>query len=271
MKNGVSFEAKKQWADAETCFKYVLQVTTMRDGYGSPTSVPVLKRLVAVTAAQNHVAEAISFQKTVVAFAQNAKIPNPTSVVSAQLDLTKLYFKNEDFAQAAPVMQQSVQLVDAHPTLPATQRREVKQCYATILRKLHRDSEADAIEAELALAQSNITPSKSPAQSKSAVELNPTDDPMSIMPPGLPPEPSPESTPNVSPKPTTNGAAGAVATGSTQGAAADTVAPQPATNNLGDSVVPTSASGQAPDKAPDREPRSSAPEDTTKNGDAGQQ
>ncbi|MBK9205917.1 MAG: hypothetical protein IPL73_26580 [Candidatus Obscuribacter sp.] len=70
LKLGTEYEAKKDWAAAEKCFKYVLQVVNRRDGPGSPNGLPALKHLVKINVAQNKIDDAIGLQKTVVAFTQ---------------------------------------------------------------------------------------------------------------------------------------------------------------------------------------------------------
>ncbi len=148
MQLGCQLEAKQKWTDAERSFKYVLQVVSRRDGPGSAKSIPALEHLVSVTKAQNKLNDAIGFQETVVAFKKAATVPNFNEVVKAQNTLSQLLIQNNDYANAEPVLSQAVAQCNAHPTLPQQQRHDTRVLYAQVLRKLHKDAEADSIDAE---------------------------------------------------------------------------------------------------------------------------
>jgi hypothetical protein len=150
MKAGCQFEAAKQWGNAEKSFKYVLQVVAARDGPGSNKGVPALKHLVAVSQAQNKLDEAIGFQKTVVSFTKRASIINPAAVINEQCNLSNLYVQYGDYGAAEPVLKEAVTFCDAHPSLSVQQQRATRLSYAQVLRQMHRDSEAEAIESPLA-------------------------------------------------------------------------------------------------------------------------
>ncbi len=152
MAAGCRFEAQKNWQNAERSFTYVLQLVARLDGPGSPKSVPALKHLVTVTAAQNKLDEAIGFQKTVLSFSQQGK--DPRAINSAQIDLAGLFIKKEDYVSAEPVCSQAVQTVDAK--IPVSQRRIALNTYAKVLRKLHKDSEATAVEAEALATEAKL-------------------------------------------------------------------------------------------------------------------
>lgn len=148
MKLGAKFEAAKQWDYAEKAYKYVLQVVAKRDGPGSVKSVPALEHLVAVKKAQNHVDEAIDFQETVLRFTKSAKIPSAPAVANAQINLGNLYLMKEDYASAEPLLRESVAYYDAHPALHANRRKAVLKSFGQTLRKLHKDAEADSVDAK---------------------------------------------------------------------------------------------------------------------------
>jgi len=147
MQLGCQYEAKKQWENAEKSFMCVLQFIARRDGPGSEKSVPALKHLVTVTKAQDKLADAISYQKTVVAFTKAARVPDYQTLVDQQVNLSNLFIQRQDYAGAEPVLREAVTVYDAHPSLPGKQRRATRASYAKLLRKLHKDSEAEAIEA----------------------------------------------------------------------------------------------------------------------------
>src|SRR5271156_3175871 len=77
MKQGCEFEAKKEWAEAEKCFRYCLQISSMYDGPGSPKMIPTLQHLVTAKVGQNELNDAIGFQQRIVSFAKLDKIPDP--------------------------------------------------------------------------------------------------------------------------------------------------------------------------------------------------
>lgn len=147
MKYGCQLEAQKNWADAERSFRYVLQVISRRDGPGSVKSVPALQHLVSVTKAQKKLDDAINFQETVLAFKKAAPIPDPNEVVNAQSRLSDLFIQNNDYKGAASVLHQSVSYYNSHPSLPRQNKQAALASYAQVLRKLHKDEEAESVEA----------------------------------------------------------------------------------------------------------------------------
>lgn len=150
LKLGTEYEAKKDWAAAEKCFKYVLQVVNRRDGPGSPNGLPALKHLVKINVAQNKIDDAIGLQKTVVAFTQAAKKADPQAVIKSKLDLSNLFIQKGDYASAEPVLQQSVTTCSTAPATSCTNERRVTlRTYSQVLRKLKKDSEADNVDATL--------------------------------------------------------------------------------------------------------------------------
>jgi hypothetical protein len=148
MQYGCKLETQKKWADAERSFRYVLQIIARRDGPGSVKSVPTLEHLVTVTKAQNKLSDAINFQDTVLAFKQAVNPPKPNEVVGAQQALANLLEQNNDYNQAASVWRESISYYSAHPSLPRQDKLITKSSYIRVLRKLHRDEEADDLEAE---------------------------------------------------------------------------------------------------------------------------
>jgi hypothetical protein len=147
---GTKYEAKKDWAAAEKCYAYVLQVVNRRDGPGSANGLPALKHLVSVNLAQNKIPEAIGFQKTVVAFTERAKQADPRQVLQSKLDLSRLFIKQNDYSNAEPYLQQSVAITQNDTTIPIAQRKTTLKTYSTVLRKLKKTTEAEAIESKLA-------------------------------------------------------------------------------------------------------------------------
>lgn len=147
---GTKYEAKKEWASAEKCYAYVLQVVNRRDGPGSANGLPALKHLVSVNVAQNKIPEAIGFQRTVVAFTEHAKKLDPQALVQTKLDLSRLFIKQNDYSSAEPYLQQSVAITQKETAIPRAQRKITLKTYSTVLRKLKKTTEAEAIEAALA-------------------------------------------------------------------------------------------------------------------------
>jgi len=144
---GCQFEIKKQWENAEKSFRYVLQVVALRDGPGSAKSVPALQHLVTISKAENKLDDAISYQKTVLAFAKTATIPNHMAVLNASINLSNLFMQKEDYANAESVLGDSVTLLNANPSLPDKERGHVCESYINVLHKLHKDIEIPTIVA----------------------------------------------------------------------------------------------------------------------------
>jgi hypothetical protein len=124
----------------------VLQLTAQRDGPGSVKTVPVLEHLVTVSKAQNNLSDAIGYQSTLLDFAKAASIPEPGSVINAQIALSNLYLQQDDYHSAAAVLHDSYKLSAANPSLAPEKRRVVIAAYGKVLRQLHREKEADAVE-----------------------------------------------------------------------------------------------------------------------------
>lgn len=144
-KLGCELESKKRWSDAQKSFTYVLKVVALRDGPGSPKSVPALQHLVTISKQQGNLVEAIDFQKTILAFSKSAKVPDPQAVLRSQVDLSNLFIVKNDYTSAEPVLRDA--LASNSPFIPREKRRAAVTTYAKVLRKLHRDAEADALEA----------------------------------------------------------------------------------------------------------------------------
>jgi hypothetical protein len=125
-------------------------VVNRRDGPGSANGLPALKHLVSVNVAQNKIPEAIGFQRTVVAFTERAKKLDPQALVQTKLDLSNLFIKQNDYSSAEPYLQQSVVITQKETTIPRAQRKTTLKTYSTVLRKLKKTTEAEAIEATLA-------------------------------------------------------------------------------------------------------------------------
>jgi tetratricopeptide (TPR) repeat protein len=172
MKLGCQFEAAKQWDNAEKSFKYVLQVVARRDGPGSAKGVPALQHLVTVAKAENKLAQAASYQETVLAYAKAANMPDTGAITTAQCNLSNLYVQQGDYASAAPVLKEALILYDSYPSLPRAEWRATRESYAKVLRKLHKDPEADALEATEADAQKLDGEQEAASTAKSALKPN---------------------------------------------------------------------------------------------------
>lgn len=170
---GTKLESKKDWAGAEKCYAYVLQVVNRRDGPGSSSGLPALKHLVSVNVAQNKIPQAIGFQKTVVAFTERAKILDPQAILQSKLDLSNLFIKQNDYSSAEPYLQQSVAITQKETAIPRSQRKTTLRTYSTVLRKLKKTTDAEAIEATLAeqVLEDGALASKTPDKTDSKPEL----------------------------------------------------------------------------------------------------
>ncbi|MDP3509997.1 MAG: hypothetical protein Q8T09_18650 [Candidatus Melainabacteria bacterium] len=173
LKLGTKLESKKDWAGAEKCYAYVLQVVNRRDGPGSSSGLPALKHLVSVNVAQNKIPQAIGFQKTVVAFTERAKILDPQAILQSKLDLSKLFIKQNDYSSAEPYLQQSVAITQKETAIPRAQRKTTLRTYSMVLRKLKKTTDAEAIEATLAeqALEDGAVASKTPDKADSKPEL----------------------------------------------------------------------------------------------------
>lgn len=147
---GIKYETKKDYASAEKCFTYVLQVVNRRDGPGSAGGIPALRHLVAIKIAQNKIDDAIGFQKTVTAFTQTVKNANPQTLLKSKMDLSNLFLLKEDYANAEPVLQQSAAMVQDNKAFADDQRRITLRAYSRVLHKLKKDGEASAVDTQLA-------------------------------------------------------------------------------------------------------------------------
>lgn len=141
MNAGCTLETKKHWAEAEDYFKYVLKVIARRDGPGSIKSLPALEHLVIVTKNQSKLNDAISYQKTVLAFKKAAEIPNLGSVVKAQNDLASLLEQKFDYVGAEKLLKESIELCNSSPSaIPESVQQNTRLNYANILGKLSHNA-----------------------------------------------------------------------------------------------------------------------------------
>jgi hypothetical protein len=135
MQMGCSYEANKQWDNAERAYRYALQVVASRDGPGSPKSVPALQHLVGIATVQHHWNDALDMQKTLVKFAKQN--PNDvTATVKEQVNLSKLFIQTNNYPQAEVNLRESLTLCASHPSVPSTQRDEALSQYAQVMRQL---------------------------------------------------------------------------------------------------------------------------------------
>ena len=174
MKLGCKYQAAKQWQNAEKSFRYVLQVSSLRDGPGSPKMVPTLQHLVGVSQAQGNLYDAIGFQERVVGFAKNSKVPDPVSVISSEIALSNLYLQKQDYQSAEPVIRESYELSKITPSQTDQKRIVVIRTYAEVLRHLKKDAEAEKLEASIKTADTSkmMTPGGASVELPKEADLN---------------------------------------------------------------------------------------------------
>jgi tetratricopeptide (TPR) repeat protein len=161
---GYQFEAKKQWENAEKSFKYVLKVSALRDGVGSPKMVPILQHLAIVTSEQEHLPEAIGFQERVLGFAKNEIDPLP--IINAGIALSNLYLRQNDFDKAESTIQETYTLSQGTTLIPAKKKLEVAHVFGTLLRKERKEGQAQMVDP----LASGVTPKSSESQEPRAVD-----------------------------------------------------------------------------------------------------
>jgi tetratricopeptide (TPR) repeat protein len=155
MQMGCSYEASKQWDNAEKAYRYALQVIASRDGPGSPKSVPALQHLVSVATVQRHWNDALDMQKTLVKFAKQN--PNDvTAAVKEQVNLSKLFIQTNNYPQAEVNLRESLTLCASHPSVPSAQRDEALSQYAQVMRQLDKDT-VSADKSAIKTADTNET------------------------------------------------------------------------------------------------------------------
>jgi tetratricopeptide (TPR) repeat protein len=195
MKLGCEYQAKKQWQNAEKSFRYVLQVSTLRDGPGSVKASPSLQHLAQVSAAQGNLFDAIGFQERVVGLAKNQRIPEPGSIISAQVALSNYYLQKQDYQHAEPVLQESYDLAQRSPALPQAKREVLTKTYARLLRKIGKGERAEQIDpSPIASTSSTALPPLPSSMPSASSSLPPTQ--------GMPLTPSTASTAPDAMKPT---------------------------------------------------------------------
>jgi tetratricopeptide (TPR) repeat protein len=143
-KMGYQLEAKRQWEKAELAFQYVLKVSAIRDGVGSPKMVPILQHLAVVMSEQGRMREAIGFQERVFGFAKNKT--DQLQIINAGTALTNLYLRLPDIDKAESTAQEVYRLSQDTVSLPGTKKQEVAHFYGTVLRKIHKDGQAELVD-----------------------------------------------------------------------------------------------------------------------------
>jgi len=166
MAAGAQYEGKKQWANAQTAYEYVLKVVALRDGPGSVYGVPPLQRLVAVSKAQNKFDQAIGYQDTVLNFAKAQKTPDSKAILNAQMLLSDLLVLNKELNSAEVILGESITYCTEHPGVSPELRKAAYKAYVDVLRSEHKDGRADEIE-KIA-AQSDRTANAGEASPKPA-------------------------------------------------------------------------------------------------------
>jgi hypothetical protein len=79
-------------------------------------------------------------------------MPNPVAVISEQITLANLYAQKQDYASAEPILQASIATTRSD-AVTQEQRIIIRSTYARILRQLHKDAEADALEKSLQMPE----------------------------------------------------------------------------------------------------------------------
>jgi hypothetical protein len=143
-KIGYQLESKKQWNKAEIAFQYVLKVSAIRDGVGSPKMVPILQHLAVVTSEQGRMQEAVGFQERVFGFAKNQT--DPLQIINAGVALTKLYLRQPDIDKAESTAEEIYNLSKDTASLPGTKKQEIAHFYGTVLRKIHKYGQAELVD-----------------------------------------------------------------------------------------------------------------------------
>jgi pentapeptide MXKDX repeat protein len=143
-KMGYQLEAKHQWDKAEKVFEYVLKVSALRDGVGSPKMVPILQHLAVVTSEQGRMQDAVKYQERVLGFAKNQ--PDQLQIINAGVALTKLYLLQPDVEKAESMAQEVYKLSQDTATITPSRKQEIAHFYGTVLRKLHKDGQAELID-----------------------------------------------------------------------------------------------------------------------------
>jgi hypothetical protein len=143
-KMGYQLEAKHQWDKAEKVFEYVLKVSAIRDGVGSPKMVPVLQHLAVVTSEQGRTQEAIGYQERVLGFAKNQ--PDQTQIINAGVGLAKLYLLLPDLDKAEATAQKAYKLSQDTVSIAPSKKQEIAHFYGTLLRKINKEGQAELID-----------------------------------------------------------------------------------------------------------------------------
>ncbi len=143
-KMGFQLEAKHQWDKAEKVFEYVLKVSAIRDGVGSPKMVPILQHLAVVTSEQGRMREAIGYQERVLGFAKNQ--PDPLPIINAGVALTKLYLRLPDLDKAESTAQEVYKLSQDTVSVSPLKKQEVAHFYGTLLRKINKPGLAETVD-----------------------------------------------------------------------------------------------------------------------------
>lgn len=91
--------------------------------------------------------EALYFQETALRLIQAQKPSNKQAILDNQLGLTALYLNRNDYRNAESVLKDAVATCKSEPTLFGQERGTVYRAYGKVLRQLHKDAEAQAIEA----------------------------------------------------------------------------------------------------------------------------
>ncbi|MBX9725271.1 MAG: hypothetical protein K2X81_27960 [Candidatus Obscuribacterales bacterium] len=167
---GLQLETKKQWEAAEKAYRNALVLIAHRDGPGSKKSVPVLQHLANITKAENKMSDAISFQKTILRFAEANANADKEAVFAAQQSLSSSYIEIKDYPSAATILRQAAE----NKSTTIEQRKSTLQVYGKVLHELHKEKEAKQVETALATTAQGVMP-QLPAETPSKLNSSKTD------------------------------------------------------------------------------------------------
>ncbi|HEY9684379.1 MAG TPA: hypothetical protein V6C89_00400 [Drouetiella sp.] len=137
-KQAMALEKSGKMHLAEQSYREALRTIAQRDGVGSQAALPILQKLVFTLKEQRHYDDAISSQKTVVAFARASAKTAPVEFINAQQELADFYIKKNELQAAEKLLNENVSFANAESQVPASVR---ESCQAS-LAKLKEQSGA---------------------------------------------------------------------------------------------------------------------------------
>jgi tetratricopeptide (TPR) repeat protein len=131
-KQAVALEKSGKMHLAEQAYREALRTIAQRDGVGSPAAVPVLHKLVSTLVVQRQFDDAISNQKTVVAFARANVKTAPVDLINAQQELADFYIKRNDLQAAEKLLNDNVSIATADNQVPSAVRESCQSSLAKL-------------------------------------------------------------------------------------------------------------------------------------------